>query len=118
MNDDEIPGKILSMQIPQFCFLVAWYCQTVEELMAAIGAAKRCENCGAYSPSIRKDGSDKLFQVNVLANSGRDSNLPVFPPAPACSHRKPPFWKSGRFISLLALTPKGDTALTITNPSI
>ncbi|CAN0474263.1 unnamed protein product, partial [Ascophyllum nodosum] len=35
--------------------------------MSAIGAAKRCENCGAYSPSIRKDGSDKLFQM-PLAN--------------------------------------------------
>ncbi len=29
-----------------------------------MGACKRCENCGAYSPNIRKDGSNKLFQVN------------------------------------------------------
>lgn len=31
--------------------------------MAAIGGLKRCENCGAYSPRIQKDGFDKLFQV-------------------------------------------------------
>lgn len=44
------------------CF-VAVRRQVVDEFMAAIGAVKRCENCGAYSPRIQKDGFDKLFQV-------------------------------------------------------
>lgn len=37
--------------------------QVVEGFMKSIGACKRCENCGAYSPNIRKDGYNKLFQV-------------------------------------------------------
>eukprot|EP00903_Cladosiphon_okamuranus_P015157 g14015.t1 len=37
--------------------------QLVDGLIKSMGACKRCENCGAFSPNIRKDGSNKLFQV-------------------------------------------------------
>lgn len=44
-----------------------------EELMKSIGMCIRCENCGAYSPKIRKDGSNKLFQVRVCVFSAVSS---------------------------------------------
>lgn len=37
--------------------------QLVEGLMKTLAATGRCENCNAFSPTIRKDGSNKLFQV-------------------------------------------------------
>lgn len=40
--------------------------QLVENLIKTMGAPKKCENCGAVSPGIRKDGSNKLFQVRVV----------------------------------------------------
>lgn len=43
--------------------------QLAENLIKAMGACKRCENCGAYSPNIRKDGSNKLFQASEIATT-------------------------------------------------
>ncbi|CAM9834431.1 unnamed protein product, partial [Hapterophycus canaliculatus] len=37
--------------------------QLAEGLMKGMATCKKCENCGAFSPTIRKDGSNKLFQV-------------------------------------------------------
>ncbi|CBJ30250.1 RNA polymerase 1-4 RNA polymerase I large subunit [Ectocarpus siliculosus] len=47
--------------------------QLAENLIKAMGACKRCENCGAFSPNIRKDGSNKLFQV-PLSDKNRMAN--------------------------------------------
>lgn len=44
--------------------------QLVEGLIKSMGACKRCENCGAFSPNIRKDGSNKLFQVQLSVAVG------------------------------------------------
>lgn len=35
----------------------------MDGFIKSMGAPKKCENCGAISPVIRKEGSNKLFQV-------------------------------------------------------
>jgi hypothetical protein len=35
--------------------------------------AKKCENCGAISPALRKDGSSKIF-LKALPDKSRKAN--------------------------------------------
>ncbi|CAM9299534.1 unnamed protein product, partial [Choristocarpus tenellus] len=54
--------------------------ELAEGLIKVIGGIKRCENCGAHSPRIRKDGSDKFFQVPLLEryrSANRAYNVPI-----------------------------------------
>jgi hypothetical protein len=46
------------------CVMLIAYCrrEVVDEFMKIIGGMKKCENCGAFSPALRKDGYSKLFQ--------------------------------------------------------
>ncbi|CAM9118714.1 unnamed protein product [Sphacelaria rigidula] len=50
--------------------------QLVESLVKTMGESKKCQNCGAFSPNIRKDGSNKLFQV-PLSEKSRQANRAV-----------------------------------------
>ncbi|CAM9339535.1 unnamed protein product, partial [Discosporangium mesarthrocarpum] len=54
--------------------------ELVEEFIRDMAVPKTCQNCGAHSPKIRTDGSDKFFQVPLSEKAraaNRASNVPV-----------------------------------------
>ena len=47
--------------------------QLVKEVISACKASKSCPNCGAFSPKIRQDSSNKIFQ-SPLSLTGKRAN--------------------------------------------
>jgi len=47
----------------------------IKELIAACKAAKSCPNCGAFSPKIRQDSSNKIFQSPLSLTNKRVNNV-------------------------------------------
>jgi hypothetical protein len=53
---------LLCMMMYSICSCCLYRREVVDEFMKIIGSLKKCENCGAFSPALRKDGYSKLFQ--------------------------------------------------------
>jgi len=49
----------------------ACYRELVKEVISTCKATKSCPHCGAFSPRIRQDASNKIFQAPLAANSAR-----------------------------------------------
>ncbi len=49
----------------------AYYRELVKEVISACRTAKSCPHCGAFSPRIRQDSSNKIFQSPLAATSRR-----------------------------------------------
>lgn len=47
------------------------YRQWVKEVVTSCKATKSCPNCGAFSPRIRQDASNKIFQAPLAQTSAR-----------------------------------------------
>ncbi|KAG5175481.1 putative DNA-directed RNA polymerase I subunit RPA1 [Tribonema minus] len=49
--------------------------QIADDVIKAIGACKKCQNCGAFSPVLRKDGHTKLFLKPLSDKMQKANNL-------------------------------------------
>jgi len=52
-------------------FEEAFHRNLVKEVISSCKAAKNCPHCGAFSPRIRQDSSNKIFQAPLSATSKR-----------------------------------------------
>lgn len=54
----------------------------VKEFLSACGACKKCQNCGAFSPRIRHDNYNKVFQAPLsdkMQKSNTEENIKIVP---------------------------------------
>lgn len=69
-------------------FEEACYRDLVKEVLSNCRSAKSCPHCGAFSPRIRQDSSNKIFQSPLAATSKRINEAEGIVIVPALVNRK------------------------------